>query len=233
MVTQSTYESLELLKAALTIKHTVESEVPGVSIILSECGKWFLHSKDGKTLPRRSHLGGYGTGMYVAMSDSSPGVPFVLKDDREPVEIDLVSLDPNKSGYEALTLYNLLIKLESAHSVTDHNVTWLNVKRDTSGANDKFIVETQTAMKFKLVNEEKEPEEDNKKKRKKSNPPKESKVTAKTVFSQGIEAITKSELVTTAFRFRFDKINKSLRPQKPYVVTARILTLEADKPCQI
>ena len=235
-VTRVSYESLEALGKAATIKTDVESEVAGVNILITECGKVYLYSKDGKTVPKKAHVGGYGTGMYVCDADPSKGIPFEIKGDRDLVEVDATSLDPSKSGFESNTFYGLLVQLEAAHGVTDHSVTWLKVSREQKGGTDKFNVETQTKMKYKLVSEvpELDPEgEKPKKKRKTDKPPEEKKITSKSAFGQCLDVIKNSDALVTAFRFRYDKIHKALRPQKPYVVAGRTLKLEAGKPFQV
>ena len=222
-VTRVSYESLEALGKAATIKTDVESEVAGVNILITECGKVYLYSKDGKTVPKKAHVGGYGTGMYVCDADPSKGIPFEIKGDRDLVEVDATSLDPSKSGFESNTFYGLLVQLEAAHGVTDHSVTWFNV-------------ETQTKMKYKLVSEvpELDPEgEKPKKKRKTDKPPEEKKITSKSAFGQCLDVIKNSDALVTAFRFRYDTFHKALRPQKPYVVAGRTLKLEAGKPFQV
>ena len=62
-----------------------------------------------KTLAKHTVLGGYGTGRWTVESDTDPGVPLILKDDKSYIQLDECSYSEAQK-VTTCTLFRMLVR---------------------------------------------------------------------------------------------------------------------------
>ena len=214
------YESLDALRAAEKVEEEVVSEVPDVTVLRCESGKvYIMATKKEKLLPKYSQLGGFGTGAYIAASDPQPGVSWNVTTDKAICQVDESTLRTDANSISTMSLYKMLVTLEKTKRVSEHKLSYLEVKRkdDGDGDVDGFEVTVRAHNKYRPM----------------KNPNgKEEKPSGKNVFSRCISEVENSQHLKVAFRWRFEKVGGNLKVQKPYVVTSHAIKLLKDHPTQ-
>lgn len=213
-------ESISKLKEIDIIEEEHPSEVPDVNIIRCKSGKVYLFAKKDKSLTKYCQLGGFGTGGYVSASDSGPAVAWNVTSDKSVVQIDDSTIRPDATSITCMSLYKLLVTLEKTKRISEHKVSYLDVKRkdQTDEELDGFTVTVRNAQKFKPM----------------KNPNgRDEKASSKNMFNRCIETVEKSPYLLVAFRFRFERVGGTLKVQKPYIVTASALQLTKERPVQV
>ena len=211
-------ESYDKLKETETIAEEVGSEVPEVTLIRTESGKLFLFSKKDRSLTKHLQLGGFGTGGYVSTVDG-PCVQWNVTSDKSMIQVDDSTLRSDATSVTVMSLYKFLVTLEKTKRITDHKISYVDVKRKDESEEelDGFNVTVRNPQSFKPM----------------KNPSgKEEKASGKNFFSRCIDNLKTSPALLVCFRFRFEKIGGTAKVQKPYVVTSRAITLTKDKPLQ-
>lgn len=212
-------ESLEKLKETDTISEDVVSEVPDVNILRCESGKVFLLAKKDKALTKYTQLGGFGTGAYISTSDPTGGVAWNVTSDKSLIQVDDSTLRADATSTTVMSLYKLLVTLEKTKRVTDHKISYLDVKRKEESEEelDGFTVSIRNPQKFKPM----------------KNPSgREEKNSCKNVFSRCVDSVENSSNLVVVFRFRYERVGGTVKVQKPYVITSRALQLSKGKPVQ-
>jgi hypothetical protein len=212
------------------------SEVAGVEVLRVASGKTYLLATGKDTaLPRKTVLGGFGTGSYVPTTDTSPGLVLSFPHgDKTLVQLDESTVKQDSTSMEVMSFYKLLVTLERVKHVTEHKVSYCSVKHTAAGADstqDGFTITVETAMKYKLQSIG-EPKSAAKKKASEPDDAASKKSTCKNVFGWKPEAVYDATAVAPMFRFRFERVGANLKVQKPYVVTTRAIMLTTGKPVQ-
>ncbi|CAJ1438354.1 unnamed protein product [Effrenium voratum] len=214
------FETLDALKAVDKIEEEAASEVADVSICRCESGKVFLYSKKDKTLPKYCQIGGFGTGCYVSVNDPQEGVKWNVTSDKVICQVDDATLRPDATSVSAMTLYKLLLTLEKTKRISNHKLSYIDVKRtDEAGGEeiDGFEVTVRNSQKYRPM----------------KNPSgKEEKPSGKNIFARCVRSVEGSTHIQVAFRWRFEKVGGNLKVQKPYVITSHGIVLTKDKPVQ-
>lgn len=111
----------------------------------------------------------------------------------------------------------MLVLLEKIKKVSDHKVSYTQVKRAELGAgqSDSFQVTITERQMFKCMTEEG-----------KAN-------TCKSFFSGSINALKSSPHLLTTFRWRFERVHACLKVQKPYVILSAALECKAGQPVHV
>ena len=137
--------------------------------------------------------------------------------DRTLVQLDHSSISPESSQVEVMTLYRMLVLLEKIKKVSDHKLSYTQVKRGDLGAGqtDSFNVTITERQVFKCLTEEG-----------KAN-------TCKSFFSASINALKSSPCLLTTFRWRFERVHGCLKVQKPYVILSSALECKAGQPVHV
>ncbi len=94
-------------------------------------------------LPRKTHLGGYGTGQHTQPkndgdSENARCVPYHFDNDKVLVEFEDGTLDKKATGFSCLTFYRMLRKLETAGCVIK-SVSFLKVTRWKLNCSKRFF----------------------------------------------------------------------------------------------
>lgn len=196
----------------------VASEIPDINVVRTESGKIYLLSKKDKLVPRHSQLGGFGTGTYVSTGDAGPAVKWNVTSDTSLCQIDDSTVRQDATSVTTLSLYKLLVMLEKSKRITEHRLSYIEVKRKDQSEDtlDGFDVTVRNHQKIKMV---------------KTPAGKEEKPSGKNVFGRCIESEA-SAFLTVTYRWRFEKVGGNLKVQKPYVVCSKPLQLSKEKPLQ-
>lgn len=78
------FESLSELEKVDEIIESLASEISGVKLLRGKSGAIYLMSDKPKILPKKTQLGGYGTGSYIKLADPAQGVEFALPHGTQP-----------------------------------------------------------------------------------------------------------------------------------------------------
>lgn len=194
---------------------------------MDEC-KAILYSETDRQLTRGVQVGGYGTGTYTPSTESSQGVELCYPDgDKTKVQLEESSVKKDSSNNPTMSLYQLLILIERQFKVATHKISYTEVERTADGSGrDTFSVKLSKNMMYKFVEDDRgETGESATKKTKKD-------MTGKGIFRFKHAAVQKSDTLSTAFRFRYEKIGQSLKLMKPYVILTKNLKLQAKKPLE-
>ena len=220
------FESLAKLNETDPIEETVVSEVAGVKILKarSKCLYLMLDADDApqeKILPRKSQLGGYGSGAYAKAEDPAAGVEYKMKKgDSSLVQFDESSLKPESSNIEVWSLYKMIVQVEKAKRLPKVNVSFLKVTRKSDAESlDGFDIEVQAKMKYQPSGAF-APAAAN------------ARISCKNIFKDyvGEKGLDESKFIEPVFRFRYEQVGTNLKVQKPYVITSVPLKLKLKKP---
>ena len=211
-------ESKDALLATQELDVEVASEVQGVQLILTKAGQLWLVSDRDQIIPKHTQLGGYGTGQYAKVEDPVQGPELEFpNNDKTVVQVDETTLVENAASntVSTMTMYKLLVRLEREKQVTQHKVSYMDISRDTSveAGLDSFVIKPNQRMKFKVAASE--------------------RMSCKNLFSKCISVVETSTALSKTFRFRFEKVGKSLKVQKPYVICTVGLSLTKGKPLKV
>ena len=211
-------ESKDALLATQELDVEVASEVQGVQLLLTKAGQLWLVSDRDQIIPKHTQLGGYGTGQYAKIEDPVQGPELEFpQNDKTVVQVDETTLVENAAGntVSTMTMYKLLVRLEREKQVTQHKVSYMDITRDTSveAGLDSFVIKPNQRMKFKVAASE--------------------RISCKSVFSKCISLVETSTVISKCFRFRYEKVGKSLKVQKPYVICTVGLSLTKGKPLKV
>ena len=154
---------------------------------------------------------------YVACSDSSEaGVELKWDEgDKSMLQIDHSSIVPDQNHVECMSLYRLLVHLETTKKLATHKVSYTDVKRVTdhnSTKPDSFEVTIKDRHQYQPLSEAG-----------KAN-------TMNFFFSQSIAQVRDSKHLACIFRWRFERVHGCLKVQKPYVLNCVALDLKAKQP---
>lgn len=156
---------------------------------------------------------------YVACADGQSGVELVWPEgDRTQCLMDMSSINAESTQVECLTLYKLLVHLESVKKVASHKLSYTEVTRvtdSTSSSPDSFKVTLKDRMQYQCMADTTK------------------SATMKNFFSQSVAAVSSSKCVRGVFRWRFERVHACLKIQKPYVLTSKALSLKAKEPVEI
>ncbi|CAK9079619.1 unnamed protein product, partial [Durusdinium trenchii] len=190
------FESVEKLAEAEKIEYRCMSEVAGIELLLCESKKIFLVADKDRIVAKWTMVGGFGTGKqfglkskYVAINESAgAGVPIEWpQGDRTLVQIDHSSISPEHSHVEVMSLYRLLTHLERTKKVSNHKVSYTEVKRvvdgGSAGAADAFTVKVSDPHQYHCLSDVSRA------------------TTCKNCFAQTIGAIRSSTYLTPVFRW--------------------------------
>lgn len=223
------FESLEELKGSTKVVHEVASDIPGVKILITETEQVILLSDTTRQLSKGQQLGGFGSGQYVPSASAVQGLALAYDSgDKTKVQVEESSIRRDATGTPVMTLYQLLVLVERTFKVTAHKISYTEVERaaDDSGR-DTFKVKLTKSMVFKFLDDDHRDGggEAPAKKAKKN-------VTGKSVFRYSLDALEKSHVIQSVFRYRYEKIGQTLKLMKPYVVLCQNVKLEAKKPVE-
>ena len=215
-------DSLDALKSEQEIEADVVSEISGVRVLLTKSGQVWLFCEKDKLIAKNSQVGGYGTGQYVKDSDVAPGLTYTFpQKDRTMVQLDETSIrDSCPTGSVlTMTLYKLLITIEKEQKATEVKLSYMTAVRKADGAleagADAFELTMTQEMKFKCIEDPKV------------------KISCKNIFAKCIPACDSGSILSTCFRFRYEKVGQSLKAVKPYVICKSAVQLEGNKPLKV
>ncbi|CAJ1434150.1 unnamed protein product, partial [Effrenium voratum] len=209
-----TFESLAELEAKDPIKHRSQSEVGDVELLRGNSGQTYLLAKKNKTLPRHTVIAGFGTGKFIPAAVEEEGVAFDYpKGDKTLIQVDHSSISPENTNTEVMSVYRYLVLLERSKKVTKYVMSYSDISRQSENQTDGFSVKVAAGHKYKCL-------VDNKPR------------TCKTWFGDSVQQVAKSKILTSVFRFRFERVSAVSKIQKPYVMLTQSLPLEAGKPIQ-
>lgn len=218
------YESLSKLSEVDPVEESVMSEMAGVKVLKGRSKSLYLmletDDAQEKILPRKTVLGGYGSGTYAKLDDPSPGLEYKMKKgDASLVQFDESSLKPESSSFEVWSLYKMIVQVEKAKRLPKVNVSFLKVTRKTDAESlDGFEVEVQVKMKYQPTGV--------------GAASANAKITCKNFFKDyvGEKGLDQSKFIEPIFRFRYEQVGTNLKVQKPYVITSVPLKLKLNKP---
>ena len=217
-------ESISKLEENPGIELRCNSECSSVELILDKNKAVWALCTSNKTIAKYTVLGGYGTGQWLPEPDcSEPGVNFACPDgDQSLFQLDESSMSSEAQGFQTMSLYKLLLRAESEKHVTQHRLSFLDVTRKAAveAGSDGFEVKIKAPMVFRCL---KDPRGGDNAER----------ITAKNFFSKVIGPTTPQQMARTVFRYRFERVGQNFKIQRPYVIAARALTLEKDKPLKL
>ncbi|CAK9035455.1 unnamed protein product [Durusdinium trenchii] len=215
------FASFEALNSADSIQVRCASEIAGVELLKGSSGKIYVMSDKSRILAKHQLLGGFGTGKYVpaAELDTSMEGKFVAFDwsegDRTLLQVDLQSVTPEQSGIETMTLYRYLVMLERQKRVTSYQISYADVGRVQSRAQDSFEITPKNSHLYRTMLDPSKP------------------LTCKSFFHDAYVVCKNSAALMPIFRWRFDRVHHVTKVQKPYVVTRVPVQLEAAKPMEL
>lgn len=218
-------DSLSKLEASVGIDFKCASEVSNIELILAkDSSLWILASQD-KNIPKFTLLGGFGTGQWVAQSDSQPGIDFAMPDgDKTIIQVDEASFSSEAQGVSTCSLFKLLVRSEREKGSVDHRMSFLDISRKDDAAvdpgSDGFNIGIKTAMKFRCMRDPRSSSG-------------EDRVTAKNLFSKCLAAASNSDLITKVFRFRYERVGQNWKIQRPYVISSKGFSVKKDKPLKL
>jgi hypothetical protein len=216
------FDSEEKLAEVDAVEETVASELPGLTLIRGKTGAIYL-VWDGvgdtpaqeKIIPKKTQLGGYGSGAYAKCQDPNPGLEFSIANDSALIQFDESSLKPESTNIECGSFYKMLVQVQKAKRIAKVNVSFMNVERKTDAESlDGFNITMQQQMKY-------QPQA----------VPASRATTAKTFFRSTVEkGFNDTASIAPVFRFRFEAVGSNLKVQKPYIITKVPLKLNLKKP---
>lgn len=155
----------------------------------------------------------------AAELDTSMEGKFVAFDwsegDRTLLQVDLQSVTPEQSGIETMTLYRYLVMLERQKRVTSYQISYADVGRVQSRAQDSFEITPKNSHLYRTMLDPSKP------------------LTCKSFFHDAYVVCKNSAALMPIFRWRFDRVHHVTKVQKPYVVTRVPVQLEAAKPMEL
>eukprot|EP00435_Cladocopium_sp_Y103_P061906 s492_g23.t1 len=215
------FESEEKLAETDAVEETVVSEVPGVSLIRGKSGSIYLvwngvgdSPAETKVLPKKTQLGGYGSGAYAKSQDPAPGIEFKIQSDSDLVQFDESSLKPESSNVECWSFYKMLVTVEKVKRLAKVNVSFCKTER-------KSDAESLDGFNITMVQQQKYVPQAT---------PSGRAATAKNFFRSTVEKGFDQTWIATIFRFRFEAVGSNIKVQKPYVITKTSLKLNLKKP---
>ena len=141
--------------------------------------------------------------------------------DRSLVQIDDSTIRQDASSISTMSLYKLLITLEKTKRITEHRLSYIEVKRkqETEEDLDGFNGVVRSQQKFKMLR----------------NPSgREEKPSGKNIFGRCVEAVEASPFVLVVFRWRFEKgRSQSQGAEGRMWLTKTALQLTKDKPLEV
>ena len=144
LVTGASFQTLDELKGALTLLGQVKAGTGNVDVIVGKQDnkvRTFLVCKEEKIIPKHTHLGSFGQGMWQKADAGSVGVTYEFPlGDKTLVQFDSSSIDPTKDKVEVMTLYALLTMLEKSGLMVEHKVSMASVERKQEGNKDTSVV---------------------------------------------------------------------------------------------
>eukprot|EP00913_Durusdinium_trenchii_P028042 g26291.t1 len=149
-------ESLAKLEESPGLELKVASEISGVDLILGkDKSLWLYSSSADKMIGKHVQIGGFGTGQYVP-AEGEEGLEFKLpQGDKTLIQLDETSWKQDGSGTSVISLFKLLLMCENEKNITDHKISYLNVKRkddaNLESGMDGFEVSYKNHMRFKCV----------------------------------------------------------------------------------
>ena len=202
-----------------------ESAVAGASILVAKDGTVCLaqakSAKEVKTIPPRTHIGGFGGGSMKKVGEPADG-----GEDRQrgidycfpQGDKSLIELEETSSGtsFKVVTLYGAIREIESSGR-PNVSVSYLQVEHQTEGGRDTLLV-TPSAQAMRFVFKEEGAR---------------AKWSAKTAFGAKTNnpifegGLSKQKFLVQAFRFRLEKVATNLKPTKAYVVSACAIDVPA------
>lgn len=150
-------------------------------------------------------------------AEDSPVVPFGWPEgDATLIQIDMASLQPEATGYETMSAYKYLLKLEKLKKITKYELSYTEAKRcPVENGEDKFEMSVKNAHVYRCL------------------PEKAKQPSCKGFFADLATSVKDGAAAMTVFRFRFDRVHAVSKVQKPYVFTRVALELEPGKPVQL
>lgn len=218
-------ESLAKLEAEIGVEQKTPSEISNVDIIKAKDGSLWLLSSSNRTLGKHILVGGYGTGQWVAQSEcSEPGVAFTVGDgDKTVIQIDEASFGgEGAQGVSTLTIYKLLLRAETEKNIAEHRMSFVKASRKAAVAagQDGFDIELKQSMVFKCCRDPRA-----------GAAGEAEKITCKNFFSKFVNNLPSS--LQTVVRFRFERVGQNFKIQRPYVLLAKAVVLEKEKPLKL
>ena len=218
-------ESLAKLEERIGVDCKAGSEVGSVDLLLGKDGSIWLLSSQDKTVAKHTLLGGFGTGQWIADSDNDPGVAFdVSLGDKTVVQLDESSFTAEGQGIATMSLFKLLVRAEKEKGLTEHRVSFLNIKRkdDLDAGQDGFEIKLKSPMKFRCIKDPRSGGEGA-----------QERISCKNFFAKAVGVIQSSQFVMKVFRLRYEKVGQNFKIQRPYIVTKKGFTLKKDCPLKI
>ncbi|CAK9005782.1 Uncharacterized protein SCF082_LOCUS8742 [Durusdinium trenchii] len=210
-----TVESIGKLDELHKVDVKVPSELANVELILCKDETIWICAGADKVLGKHQVVGGVGTGQWVPETEASDCyIPFTLPEgDKTLVQLDESSFSSDAQGVSTSTLFKLLLKAEKEKGIVSHKFSFVTIERSQNldaGA-DGFDVKIKSPMVFNcMVNPD--------------------KTTSKNVFNRCLPSLKTSEDLMIVYRFRFERVGQSFKVQRPYIVTARSISLKKGMP---
>ena len=135
------------------------------------------------------------------------------------VQFENMTLNSKDTSIEAITLYQMIKKLEVAGCVVK-NMSFLKLTRSGSSSQDGFDIAHVGDRCYKLLDGD-EDDQPAKKQKKYSN---------KNVFRSVHESIKESKYLDFCYRFRWEKVGGNVKAQKPYVITTVPISMKSGCP---
>lgn len=216
--------------AALESQHGIElrcaSECAQVELVLAKDKSVWLLPSQNKTIAKHCVIGGFGTGQWLPEAEcSEPGIPFACPHgDRTLFQLDEASFAAEAQGFQTMTLYKLLLRAEREKNLTEHRLSFMDIKRKPTveAGEDGFEVTIKAAMTFRCLRDPRSFAED-----------KTERITAKNFFAKCVGPTLPKEMAQPVCRYRFERVGQNFKVQRPYMITTRGLTLHKDKPLKL
>ena len=140
--------------------------------------------------------------------------------DKTMLQVDHSSISADNNHIEVMSLYRLLVLLETNKKVLEHKVSYTDVSRvndANSGSVDSFKVTLAERQKYICLKDTVKV------------------VNMKNFFGPGpcMTRVEQSPYVGGVFRWRFERVHGTLKVQKPYVLSLRALDLKAKQPIEV
>jgi hypothetical protein len=202
------WDSVEKYKEQGPMLYEGPSEIKSVSILCAEGSIVLLNQTEQDIIvPKRQQLGGFGTGEAV-QEVTDEGVECVLYDfpqgDKTLVQLE----EEGTKVVKTMTFYEMLRAVEAGGNLVKQ-VTFASFSRPKGDAGiDKVEVKAKPNHKFKIVAD----------------------IKSKTLCGKNVGRLFHKTIETgkgvkgyiaVAFRFRYEKVGKNLKVQKPYMVTKK------------
>ena len=206
--------SVAELEKVDSIASRFPSEVSGIEFLIGASkAVYTLSEKCDKVLPKKTQLGGYGTGQYVP-AEAAEGVVFGYPEGDQTLIQFESSLKSDSTSVECMTFYKMVVMLEKAKRLSNFSVSFTDVKRleQTEAGVDGFELKVKDAKVYKIL------------------PSNKQQATCKNVFASYVSMVQASPYLAPIFRWRFEKVGSNFKIQKPYVHSRTTITLAKGKP---